>query len=110
MLNEDMTERPRLSDVLVNDRELGPTDLDRFRHEDIVEQLADLTTQVTTPANVALYGPWGSGKSSIASHFEAELTRRKADVRYARYDAFKYAQLPLQRHFIRHLRANSRCK
>ncbi len=31
------------------------------------------------------------------------MTRRKADVRYARYDAFKYAQLPLQRHFIRHL-------
>lgn len=89
--------------MLVEDRELGPKDPDRFRHEDIVAQLADLATQAKPPANIALYGPWGSGKSSIASHLEAELARRDAPVRFARYDAFRFAQLPLQRHFIRHL-------
>jgi hypothetical protein len=95
--------KSRLVEVLVEDRELAPKDPDRFRHQDIVEQLADLAVQVKPPANIALYGPWGSGKSSIASHLEAELKRRGASVRFARYDAFKFAQLPLQRHFIRHL-------
>lgn len=101
---EDTTqERPDLAEMLVEDRELAPSDPDRFRHEDLIEQLADLAVSVDPPANVALYGPWGSGKSSIASHLKAELDQRRAPVRFARYDAFKYARLPLQRHFIRHL-------
>ncbi len=94
---------PNLAEMLVEDRELGRADADRFRHTDLVSQLADLATQASTPANIALYGPWGSGKSSIAALLGAELKSRNSPVRFARYDAFKYAKLPLQRHFIQHL-------
>ncbi len=94
---------PHLAEMLVEDRELERADADRFRHSDLVSQLADLVAQATTPANIALYGPWGSGKSSIAALLSQELKSRSAPARFARYDAFKYAKLPLQRHFIQHL-------
>ena len=56
-----------LAETLVDDRELGPTDPDEFRHSDLVDQVASLATGVDLPANIAIYGPWGSGKSSLAS-------------------------------------------
>ncbi|SDT70711.1 P-loop NTPase fold protein [Jiangella sp. DSM 45060] len=84
---------------LVDDRELAAVEDDRLAHEGIVDQLAALVTSVNTPSNVALYGPWGSGKSGVAN-----LLRRKIDgkngVRFVRFDAFKYADVPLRRNFI----------
>ncbi|MDP1819282.1 MAG: P-loop NTPase fold protein [Acidimicrobiales bacterium] len=96
--------RPRvpLDDVLVEDRELDKDQPDKFGHSDIVEQIVDLVTSVKTPANVALYGPWGSGKSSLANHLDKSLEGH-AKAKFVRYDAFKFARLPLQRNFIRHL-------
>lgn len=53
------------SDDLVDDRELAAAKDDRLAHGGIVDQLAALATTVTTPSNIALYGPWGSGKSGM---------------------------------------------
>lgn len=87
---------------LINDRELAsPTD-DRLDHERIANQLVDLVTRVDTPTNVALYGPWGSGKSGIANLVHAKIKVDKAHkgTKFARFDAFKYAENPFRRNFI----------
>jgi KAP family P-loop domain len=61
----------------------------------------DLCEKTTVPANVALFGAWGSGKSSLANLLELEFARdgHKA-VAFARFDAFKYAEIPLRRHLL----------
>ena len=45
---------------LIEARELTDWDADdAFSHQDIASQLAELAVTVPTPANIALYGPWG---------------------------------------------------
>jgi len=88
---------------LVPDQALRRADRDKFNHAAIARRLADLVLAVDTPTNVALFGPWGSGKSSVY-----ELLRRALDdiapsrVKLIRYDAWKYGGESLQRNFISH--------
>lgn len=86
-------------DDLLDDRELAAVEDDRLAHEGIVDQLAALARTVPTPSNIALYGPWGSGKSGIANLLEGKIDGRDG-VRFVRFDAFKYADVPLRRNFI----------
>lgn len=86
-------------DDLVDDRELAAVTDDRLAHAGIVDQLAALATSVQTPSNIALYGPWGSGKSGIANLLRGKIDGKKG-VRCVRFDAFKYADVPLRRNFI----------
>lgn len=86
-------------DDLIDDHELASVDDDRLAHAGIADQLAALVRTVKTPSNIALYGPWGSGKSGIANLLKDEVDR-KDGVRYARFDAFKYAELPFRRNFV----------
>lgn len=97
------------ADDLVDDRELAVAEDDRLAHEGIVDQLAALATTVATPANVALYGPWGSGKSGIANVLKSKIDGRDG-VRFVRFDAFKYADVPLRRNFISALASELGCK
>lgn len=89
---------------LFDDREVSGVKEDRLGHEQVAEQLAALVCRVKTPANVALYGPWGSGKTGIANLLRARIDRAKLDgegpLRFVRYDAFKFAEKPLRRNFI----------
>lgn len=96
-------------DDLVDDRELAAVEDDRLAHAGIVDQLAALTTTVTPPANVALYGPWGSGKSGIANLLKSKIDGR-GGVRFVRFDAFKYADVPLRRNFISAVANELGCK
>lgn len=84
---------------LIDDHELSSIDDDRLAHAGIADQLAALVRTVKTPSNIALYGPWGSGKSGIANMLKAQVDR-KDGIRYARFDAFKYAELPFRRNFV----------
>lgn len=84
---------------LVQDREVAVLDDDELAHEHIADQLEQLVTTVPTPTNVALYGPWGSGKSGIANLLSNRL-RGKSGYSFVRFDAFKYAENPLRRSFI----------
>lgn len=84
---------------LIVDREVARTDEDRLNHDEIAAQLEQLTRSVPTPSNIALYGPWGSGKSGIANLLEQRLNAVKG-VKFVRFDAFKYAENPLRRNFI----------
>jgi hypothetical protein len=84
---------------LIEDRELGSVEDDRLAHAGIVDQLVALVTTVPTPSNIALYGPWGSGKSGIANLLKARIDGSEGRT-FVRFDAFKYADVPLRRNFI----------
>ena len=84
---------------LIPDRALSSEEADRFDHDDFVNRLTELTTSVETPANIALFAPWGSGKSSIAERVKAHLEPHD-EFAFVYYDAFKYARLPLLREFL----------
>ncbi|WP_245192083.1 KAP family P-loop NTPase fold protein [Amycolatopsis azurea] len=84
---------------LIEDRELTDANEDRFEHQRIADQLVELATSVEAPTNIALYGPWGSGKSGIANLVKGKLQQVKG-VRFIRFDAFKYAENPLRRNFV----------
>ncbi|MGB7160172.1 MAG: P-loop NTPase fold protein [Tepidisphaeraceae bacterium] len=90
------------ADDLIPDRALLRGDRDDFRHSAIAQRLADLVTESDTPMNVALFGSWGSGKSSTFELLRRALEARPERVRLVRYDAWKYGGESLQRNFISH--------
>lgn len=86
-------------DDLIRDREVDTAKSDRLAHGHIADQLYDVVLSVPTPTNIAVWGPWGSGKSGVANLLKGLLDKRE-DVRFVRFDAFKYAENPLRRNFI----------
>ncbi|MEU8807297.1 P-loop NTPase fold protein [Streptomyces violaceoruber] len=98
MAQEENNSRLELDD-LVQDREVDDTKSDRLAHSHIADQLYDVVLSVPTPTNVAVWGPWGSGKSGVANLLKGLLDRPQS-VRFVRFDAFKYAENPLRRNFI----------
>ena len=69
---------PKISQYLIADNEIGKPINDAIGHEKIAEHLADLVRDVETPTNIALYGPWGSGKTTIGLLLEEKLKSEKA--------------------------------
>jgi hypothetical protein len=85
---------------LIPDARLEEADQDAFRHLPIAGRLAELASSIETPANIALFGPWGSGKSSFYALLRGELGRIDPTIRLVRYDAWKYGGGSLKRNFI----------
>jgi hypothetical protein len=85
---------------LVPDHALRERDVDEFNHEQIAERVADLLTCAEPPLNVALFGPWGSGKSSFGTLLRKALAQRRMKTAFVVYDAWKYSGEALQRTFI----------
>ena len=89
-------------DDLISERALEEHDTDQLGHQALAEHVADLAANGSAPLNVALFGAWGSGKSSFY-----ELLSRSAYItpktELVRYDAWKYGGAALRRHFISHL-------
>lgn len=87
---------------LIPDRALAKKDSDEFRYVPIAERLSELVRAGEAPLNVALFGPWGSGKSSVYELLRRQLDPHAQDVALVRYDAWKYGGKSLQRNFISH--------
>jgi DNA polymerase III delta prime subunit len=87
---------------LVSDRALRPGEQDRFAHDDFVDELEELIRSGIDTANIALYGPWGAGKSGIAHRLKARFLSKfdREHFRFVEFNAFKYAETPLLRNFI----------
>jgi len=86
---------------LIADAEITTAQDDALGHEQLTAELLQLIVEAKTPSNVALYGPWGAGKSGIGHLLAAEIkTHRAKDLLFVRFDAFKYARNPLRRNFI----------
>lgn len=89
-----------LKDDLIPDARLREGEADAFRHLPIAARVAELAVHAETPVNIALFGPWGSGKSSFYELLRSELCARDGGVELVRYDAWKYGGGALKRNFI----------
>ncbi|MEU2179233.1 P-loop NTPase fold protein [Nocardia sp. NPDC019219] len=85
---------------LVTDAALEVDDHDAFDHRAIAHRIAELVCVATPPVNVALFGAWGSGKSSVFSTVKDTVESRSRTTRVIRYDAWKYGGKALKRNFI----------
>lgn len=93
---------PLVEGELIDDRALDSREGDAFRLSDIADELVGLARNAPTPATIALYASWGSGKSSLGQILQGEFTDDES-VAYARFNALKYAETPLRRHFLSQL-------
>ena len=85
---------------LILDAALKEASHDRFDHEAIARVVADLAVNAPPPINVALFGPWGSGKSSFFGLLNERLAASGQTIKVARYDAWKYGGRALKKHFV----------
>lgn len=96
------TDRQAQPDELVVDVAVADDDvaqLDQLGHQEVADELARLALTVPTPSNIALFGPWGSGKTGIGNMLRDHV--KKSDgACFARVDAFKHAEVPLRREFL----------
>src|SRR6266542_1699811 len=89
-------------DDLVTDRALTEHDQDRLNHGPIAARVLDLVTVSDPPVNVALFGAWGSGKSSFSALLGREIEQRGFDIRIVYYNAWTFTGESLERNFISH--------
>jgi hypothetical protein len=83
----------------IEDRAIKPGDVDSFGHKAVVEELAHLALNGPAPSNIALFAPWGTGKSGIAKLLEPKI--ENAGQRFVYFDAFKHRDTSLRRSFLR---------
>ncbi|WP_313406406.1 P-loop NTPase fold protein [Aeromicrobium sp.] len=89
---------------LIPDNRLPSDAPDLLEHDAIARGVAEIAWSADAPVNIALFGPWGSGKSSVYSMIDKHLARiAPKKVRIARYDAWKYGGRELKRNFINSL-------
>jgi hypothetical protein len=84
---------------LIVDRALQAADRDALDHRPVADRVAELVATSETPLNVALFGAWGSGKSSFAHLIEDSLERYPG-VKLVTYNAWTFEGESLQRSFI----------
>lgn len=97
------TEHLLLPQDLIPDRSLQDGDSDAFNHEAIAGRVAEIVLTAPTPTNIALFGAWGSGKSSMFELLRRVLkSRGDHPVALVRYDAWKYGGASLKKNFISH--------
>jgi hypothetical protein len=80
--------------------QVGDERPDRFDHQAIADRVCDLVCVTDPPINIALFGPWGSGKSSFYALLKQKLKGQDSSIQVARYDAWKYGGESLKRNFI----------
>ncbi|MFD0857234.1 P-loop NTPase fold protein [Actinomadura adrarensis] len=86
---------------LIPDNRLAPGAQDLLEHDAIARGVAEIAWTAEAPVNIALFGAWGSGKSSVYSMIKRHLDRiAPKQVKVARYDAWKYGGRELKRNFI----------
>lgn len=84
------------SDDLIKDEPLdrmsegsiGP-ELDSLNHRVVARRIAELANISRGHLNIALFGPWGSGKSSFYGLMKEELGSLQKDIHTVRFDAWK---------------------
>ncbi len=89
------------TDEFIDDRSIEEKADDRFRHEDVVAELAHLVDSRAAQTNIALFAPWGSGKTGISKLLRSRLEDKKKGHRYVYFDAFKHRDTSLRRSFLR---------
>jgi hypothetical protein len=91
--------KPAALPGLIPDAAITDPSEDRLSLDAVAATLRDLVCVAETPANVAVFGAWGSGKTSLSQLLKRRLTK-DAHVKYVYFNAWKYAETPLRRHFL----------
>lgn len=84
----------------IDDRSLLRRDDDKFTLAAVADELANLVSTQPLPLSVAVFGPWGSGKSSLGTLLRDALATKEMPVRFVRVDAWKYSKDSFRRQFI----------
>ncbi len=84
---------------LIDDVAIKDASQDNLRYEDFVDTLSILALNVPLPANVALFGSWGAGKTSLSNLLRKKLSTSKF-VTFAYVNAFKFTGNSLRKHFL----------
>lgn len=84
------SQQPENDDWLVDDRPIDCVDQDRFGHRRIADRIAArLTSEAGPPPSIALIGPYGSGKTSIANMVRDYLSDTR-DLLFVRVSLWTY--------------------
>ncbi|TPW78397.1 P-loop NTPase fold protein [Schumannella sp. 10F1B-5-1] len=103
-----MTHSPLSAEDLLRDEPLDviaaggsiPDSLDLLNHRSTARRVAELAATATTHMNIAIFGPWGSGKSSFFGLLEKELAKLPEQPTALRFDAWKNAGDNFQANFL----------
>jgi KAP family P-loop domain len=87
----------------ISNRALQEEDKDEFGYGAIAGRVTDTLLALQPPLTLALFGPWGSGKSSMYELVRRDLAQRAKKVRLVYYDASTYGGEALKRNFISHI-------
>ncbi len=87
-------------DDLIKDSALESKDGDLFDHQSVAKTVIHVLRNAHAPANIAMYGPWGTGKSGLSNLIKADLLNLDEGFKFVRFDAFKYAENPLRKHIL----------
>jgi hypothetical protein len=66
------------------------TDKDLLRYEDFQSALHEIVTEAETPLTIGVFGPWGSGKTSLMRMVYNQVAGQKPSVRPVWFTAWKY--------------------
>ena len=76
---------------------------DLLRHRVIARKVAELATSSNGKVNIALFGPWGSGKSSFNGLLAEELAAIDPNAHHITFDAWKNAGQGFRTNFLSEL-------
>ncbi|HTL40459.1 MAG TPA: P-loop NTPase fold protein [Pseudolysinimonas sp.] len=102
------TESPLTIEDLVRDEPLDkiagstsiPDELDLLNHRSTARRVAQLAGTAERQLNIAVFGPWGSGKSSFFGLLEQELGRLAKPLTPVRFDAWQNAGAGFRENFL----------
>ncbi|MBI1879927.1 MAG: hypothetical protein HYR94_17185, partial [Chloroflexi bacterium] len=74
------------------DREVRQAEQDRLRFGHYCQVLSDIVAEADTPLTVGIFGPWGSGKTSLMRLVEEKLKNAQPAPLTVWFNAWKYDQ------------------
>lgn len=75
-----------------------PADADLLNHQAVAQRVTELATASKNSANVAIFAPWGAGKSSLFGLMEEQLEDR--GFNHVTFDAWKHSGDRFQANFL----------